>query len=330
MGGTKTLLALYGVSGNRLIQLHRQRFISNEWKSLGAMLESFLNNRPNDIKAPQYGCVAVAGLVRNSSAHITNLPWQLKEDQLTVAAALNQLELINDFGVLIYGLPYLKNSQEVVLQPGVQDNGPLAVLGAGTGLGIARGIRFNNQLVALASEGGHRQFAPRTEEEWQLACWLKQDLNVDSLSVERVVSGTGLGHIARWLLQNPGTEQHPLRPIAERWKIDSTCDLPAQASLAAKEGDQLMLHAQQIWLSAYGSAAGDLALQELCTGGLWIGGGTAAKQLVGLQSETFLNAMRQKGRFNNFISGLKVTAIIDPEANLFSAACRAWALARSN
>ena len=72
-----------------------------------------------------------------------------------------------------------------------------------------------------------------------------------------------------------------------------------------------------------------MALQELCTGGLWIGGGTAAKQLKGLQSDTFLEAMRNKGRFQDFIRGLNVTAVIDPEAGLFSAACRARMLAES-
>ena len=88
-----------------------------------------------------------------------------------------------------------------------------------------------------------------------------------------------------------------------------------------------MKRALEIWLEAYGSAAGDLALQELCTGGLWVGGGTASKQLAGLQSATFLNALRNKGRFQNLVSSLSITALIDPEAGLFSAACRARMLA---
>ena len=84
-----------------------------------------------------------------------------------------------------------------------------------------------------------------------------------------------------------------------------------------------MQRALELWLSAYGCAAGDLALQELCTGGLWIGGGTAAKQLAGLQSAHFLDAMRAKGRFKTFINDLEIKAVIDPQAGLFSAACRA-------
>ena len=330
MGGTKTLLALYGIKDGRLTQLYQQRFMSSEWTSLEPMLKFFLDKRPSDIEAPEHGCIAVAGPVNNRSARITNLPWQLNEDQLAAAASIRQLELDNDFGVLIYGLPHFDETQQVVLQEGEVHDGPIAILGAGTGLGMARGIRIEGGLIALSSEGGHREFAPRTEEEWQLACWLKHDLGVDRLSVERIVSGTGLGHIATWLLQNPHTQQHPLQPVAQEWRANKSSDLPAKVGMAAAQGDPLMQRAQTIWLSAYGSAAGDLALHELCTGGLWVGGGTAAKQLAGLRSATFLEAMRQKGRFKEFLAGLRVTAVIDPEAGLFSAACRARILAESS
>ena len=329
MGGTKTLLALYESDGSQLRLLHQQRFRSGEWSSLEPMLGSFLNDRPADLAAPAHACIAVAGPVRHREARITNLPWRLREADLAHAAGLERLELVNDFGVLIYGLPHFDDSQQVILQNGEQDHGPLAILGAGTGLGMARGLRTEQGLVAVASEGGHREFAPRNEAEWNLACWLKQDLGVSRLSIERIVSGTGLGHVAHWLLQKPDAGMHPLRSVAEAWRRNSPNDLPAQVSLAAEEGDPLMQRALQLWLEAYGSAAGDLALQELCTGGLWVGGGTASKQLKGLRSESFLNAMRDKGRFRELIEGLQVTAVIDPNAGLFSAACRAQMLAES-
>ena len=330
MGGTKTLLAIYSLETDGLRQQHKQRFISSEWPSLEPMLESFLRERPDAVGTPTHGCIAVAGPVRNRTARITNLPWQLDEQNLALAAGIEQLELVNDFGVLIYGLPHLNDEQQVVLQAGVRDDGPLAILGAGTGLGMARGQTTSEGLQALASEGGHREFAPRDEREWELACWLKGDLKVDRLSIERIVSGTGLGHIANWLLQKPEAAAHPLKGAARDWREHQMGDLPALVSQSAAMGDPLMQQALDIWLAAYGAAAGDLALQELCTGGLWIGGGTAAKQIDGLRSDTFLEPMRAKGRFKPFISDLPVTAVIDPEAGLFSAACRARMLAESS
>ena len=93
--------------------------------------------------------------------------------------------------------------------------------------------------------------------------------------------------------------------MAEAWRHNSPNDLPAQVSLAAEEGDPLMQRALQLWLEAYGSAAGDLALQELCTGGLWVGGGTASKQLKGLRSDSFLNAMRDKDASASCLKGCR-------------------------
>ena len=330
MGGTKTLLALYSLEADGLKQQHRQRFVSAEWPSLEPMLTRFLEQRPATVAPPSHGCMAVAGPVRERSARITNLPWQLQEDALAQAAEVEQLELVNDFGVLIYGLPHFRADQQVLLQQGARDDGPLAILGAGTGLGMARGVKTVQGLQALASEGGHREFAPRTEEEWALASWLKRDLQLERLSLERVVSGTGLGHIAHWLLQTAEATPHPLQSVAQTWRQEQTGDLPARVSEAAADGDPLMQRAREIWLGAYGAAAGDLALQELCSGGLWVGGGTAAKQIDGLRSELFLESMRAKGRFRPFISGLQVTALIDPDAGLFSAACRARMLAESS
>ena len=327
MGGTKTLLALYGLNNGRLQTLHQERFRSSDWSSLEPMLQAFISQRPAEIPAPDHGCIAVAGPVRNRTAKITNLPWQLKEEDLAAAASMQQLELVNDFGVLIYGLPHFEADQQVVLQDGLQDQGPVAILGAGTGLGMARGVQTGRGLLSLSCEGGHREFAARTEEEWQLACWLKRDLGVERLSVERIVSGTGLGHVAHWLLSQPHAQSHPLRDMATSWRSNTAADFPAQVSRSAMEGDDLMHHALQLWLSAYGAAAGDLALQELCSGGLWVGGGTAIKQLERLKSEAFLAPMRCKGRFEGFINNLPVRALVDPDAGLFSAACRARMLA---
>ena len=130
------------------------------------MLSDFISHLPGVMEQPNNGCIAVAGPVRHGEARLTNLPWSLKEKDLCAATGLKHLELINDFGVLIYGLPFLNDSQQVELQLPQQHlsaQGPIAVLGAGTGLGMARGLPTKDGMVALPSEGGHREFAPRSE-----------------------------------------------------------------------------------------------------------------------------------------------------------------------
>ena len=94
--------------------------------------------------------------------------------------------------------------------------------------------------------------------------------------------------------------------------------------------DKLMLEALQLWINAYGSAAGDLALQELCTSGLWIAGGTAVKNLNGINSSNFLDAFSNKGRFQSYLRQIPLIVLKDPEATLFSSACRAHLIAESN
>ena len=343
LGGTKTLLSLYKEIDGQLKKEHSHRYKSADWHDLESMLKHFLDQTPAELPRPTTSCIAVAGPVHQGSAKITNLPWQMSRTSLCAATGLQHLELVNDFAVLIHGLSHFGHEQQVVLQmggdrstpaPAGAENGPVAILGAGTGLGMARGLPTPNGWLAIPSEGGHREFAPRTEAEWELAQWLKQDLGLPRLSIERIVSGTGLGHVMNWLLHRQTGIQHFLMTHAHAWRNLSADhpgyqDLPSFTGKAAADGDPLAGEALKLWLGAYGSVAGDLALQELCIGGLWIGGGTAQKNLDGLCSKQFLEPMRSKGRFRSLIEGLTIRAVIDPEAGLFSAACRARDLLES-
>ena len=164
--------------------------------------------------------------------------------------------------------------------------------------------------------------------EWQLREWLRQDLGLERVSIERVVSGTGLGHVARWLLATrPEGAQHPLRDLASRWQEagygGQAFDLPAAVAAAASEADGLASEALALWLAAYGAVCGDLALTSLSRGGIWLAGGTAAKLLDGLRSAAFREAFLAKGRLRPAIEGIPIRAIIDPAVGSFSAACRA-------
>ena len=232
---------------------------------------------------------------------------------------------------------YLNDNQFITIQgdkikPQKYSNGVIAIIGAGTGLGIAKGLFSDNKLFSLPSEGGHAEFSPRSEKEWLMAQWLKAELKIQRLSIEKIVSGTGLGHIARWRLSQPDAINHPLCQSAENWELNNSkrVDLPSLASESAKNGDEMMTEVLKIWLSAFGSVAGDIALQELCTQGLWLSGGAAAKHLEGIRSITFLEALKHKGRFKDFLEKLPVMALKDQDIGLFSAGQRAYLLAESN
>ena len=334
LGGTKTLLALYQREGQQLHCLARERYPSPEWPHLGPMLKQFLQDHQPGEHGVEAACIAVAGPVQHGRAKLTNLNWDLDQDQLAADCRIDCFELVNDFAVLVYGLPHFAAEQQVLLQQGAANaNGPVAILGAGTGLGMARGVYVDNKLVSLPSEGGHREFAPRNADEMLLLGWLRKELKLERLSVERIVSGNGLGLIFLWLLHCGGEEElTPINEAALAWRnqppgTPGRPDLPALVSERAEQGGPLSCRAVELWLGAYGSAAGDLAVHEMCSGGLWVGGGTAASHLEGLRSEYFLEPLRRKGRFAEFIKGVPVHALIDRDAGLFSAACRARMLA---
>jgi glucokinase len=324
IGGTKTLLALYRLEGEALLQERSERFVSADWPDFTELLRHFLAKGPADEPRPSWGCLAVAGPVRHGRVKVTNLPWELDQAVLTASCELQHLELVNDFAVLIYGLPHLSDAQQRPLRPvsgGPDRSYPVAILGAGTGLGVALGIPGESGLQAIASEASHGEFAPRCEQEWQLKRWLMADLGLQRLSIERVVSGTGLGEVMRWLLAVDGhSSRHPLQNSERR-------ELPAATAAHAEAGDPLAQQALQLWLGAYGSAAGDIALHSLCLGGLWVGGGTAGKLLSHLQSPAFLEPLLAKGRLSTVLEQVPVMALTDPEAGIHGAACRARMLA---
>lgn len=330
IGGTKTLLSLYGWDGTSLELLREERFVSAEWDDLAPMVRRFLSTPEGpQTPAPAAACLAVAGPVQGGQARLTNLPWRLDESGLAAACSIPRVELVNDFAVLLHGLPFLESHQLASVRGGtaVPDE-PVLILGAGTGLGVALGIPTAGGLRAVASEAAHAEFAPRTEAEWALRQWLRKDLALERVSIERVVSGTGLGHVARWLLQEQDPQgQHPLQEVARRWHGSAEpADLPAAVSEAADQGEPLASEAMALWLSAYGSVVGDLALASLSRGGIWLAGGTAAKRLVGLRSPTFLEAFLAKGRLRPTLEPMPIQAVIDPKVGSFSAACRARAL----
>jgi glucokinase len=329
VGGTKTILSLYSArSDGGLENVAEERFVSADWSGPAAMVRRFLEDSD---ERPRAACFAVAGPVQDGRVRLTNLAWgDLDEQGLAQSCGIERVAIVNDFAVLVYGLPHLCGHQTAVVRPGTAaPDSPVLLLGAGTGLGVAIGVPGPAGWLALASEAGHTAFPPRSAREWELAEWLRADLGLERVSLERVVSGTGLGHVARWLLdRDPAGADHPLRPIARRWRgaegeEDSAADLPAAVAAAAEDGDPLARSALDLWLGAYGAATGDLALTCLPRGGIWLAGGTAAKQLENLRSDRFLEPFLAKGRLRPVLEPMPVTAIVDPAIGSFSAACRA-------
>jgi len=337
LGGTKVLLGIFErvINDDSPKLLFKKKYISSDWNSFELILEDFLKIECKNITHPSSACFAVAGPLSNNNAKIMNLSWNISGNKLKNKFKFEQCELINDFAVQIYGIPFLKKSQYSTIQNGSHSEGANndlhAIVGAGTGLGIARGLISGKKVKVLASEGGHVEYSPKSKLEWELKIWLKNYLKVERISCERIISGNGLSRIAEWRLSKPDAQNHPLQEYLKKIKILDTVrkELPEKICKLSKEGDQIMIEVERIWLDAYASLLGDVALQELCSGGLWISGGTASKHFKNFKSDLFLKQFFDKGRLKDILKTMPIKVILDEEFGLFSAACRATMLLKT-
>ena len=334
LGGTKVLMAIYEeVSKNSSPKLiAKERYLSAEWDSIYEITKDFLEKKCKNKFFPKIACFGIAGPIEKNNAKITNLDWEVNELKLRNYFHFEKVELINDFAVLMYGIPYLKSNQFKTLQNNANKNnsfeGYHTFVGAGTGLGISRGIISKKEIFVLPSEGGHIEFAPKTHEEWELKQWLKSYLNLERVSYERIISGEGLSNIAKWKFSKEDINDHPFNNYLNEAKesYDLEKSLAGKICQLAKAGDSLMAEIETLWFNAYSSFIGDLAIHELCFGGLWISGGTAPKHFKKFISDSFLKQFSNKGRLKDIVKTIPIRIILDEEFGLHSAACRAKSL----
>jgi glucokinase len=315
IGGTKTVIALYDASGGTLRQLRSVTFKSQDYPSLELILAAFLKNNPG--LSLRSGCFGVAGPVIDGKSHTTNLPWHLDEQTLARALNVPRVKLLNDLEAAAYGMLHLSSEELCVLNPGNRPGrrGHVAVIAAGTGLGEAMLYWDGQRHHPLASEGGHADFAPRTDQEIELLRYLRTQLS-GHISFERVLSGPGFYHIYCFLRDRGYAPEPPW--LAEKLRGIDPNPLITQLGLAGEV--PLCFATLELFSSIYGAEAGNLALKCVATGGVFVGGGIAPKILPALQSGGFMRAFMEKGRLSELLRTIEVSVALNPAAPLLGAA----------
>ncbi len=317
LGGTKTLLGLFEATHDGVTLIQQQAFPSRSYPTFEAILGEFLADR----KGPMLNsaCFGVAGTVVNGHCKMTNLPWSFDEAGLSGSIGVPRVKLLNDLEATAFGILALPDSEKAVIQPGrlakTVRAGNIGVIAAGTGLGEAMlywdGLRYH----PVASEGGHADFGPRTETEWDLWRFL-HDRFKGHVSYERVLSGPGFLNIYDFL---KSTDRHTeSSSLADEIQGGQANAVIAEHGL--KGDDPLCVEAVETFASIYGAEAGNQALRCVAVGGVFIGGGIAPKLLPILRSTHFLEAFTDKGRFADFLHGIEVSVALNSEAALIGAA----------
>ncbi|HEY0784506.1 MAG TPA: glucokinase [Acidobacteriaceae bacterium] len=316
VGGTKVELALYNFAGGKLSHVGDERFAARDYDGLESIVRVFLEK--NNSPSVTAGCFGVPGPVRNGRLKLTNLPWLLDARELGRNLSIDHVFLINDLEANGYGIPELAGNQIFTLSEGDPSTiGNRGLVSAGTGLGEAI-LMWNGKVhVPVASEGGHCDYAPRTEVEIDLLRYLQKQVG-GRVSYERVVSGLGLRNVYNFLRDDQQmTESAELR---DRMEAEDPNAVIGELGMGKNE---LCTRTLDIFTAAYGAEAGNLALKVLSTGGMYIGGGIAPKILDKMRDGTFLRAFSDKGRLSDLLVQTPVRVILESRAALMGAAAYA-------
>jgi glucokinase len=310
IGGTSTRFGLFDPIRPRPRRLALRVFPTTDFPDLPSMVAAFLEAESIDRTTIDRACFGVAGPVVDDAAALTNVPWRVEAGTVAKAFGFDRVRLLNDLQAMAYSVPVLKDVELHTLQQGAPiRDGNISLLAAGTGLGIALLHNVDGRFIPSPSEGGHADFAARTDREIALLRDLRARFG--RAEVEQVVSGPGIVNIHR---------------VTHRTACAGGIDLddaeaPADITKAALERRcDGCVETLEMFVEAYGAEAGNLALGGVATAGTYVGGGIAPKILPALTTGTFLKAFRAKAPFVSLLEKMPVKIILNAEAGLLGAA----------
>ena len=290
VGGTNARLALCAMNSGEISQA--KTYSGLDYPSLEAVIRVYLEEHNTQVED---ACIAIACPIKGDWVAMTNHTWEFSIAEMKQNLGLKHLDIINDFTAVSMAIPVLADSDK--LQFGgaaAQEGKPVAVYGAGTGLGVAHLVKAADQWLSLPGEGGHVDFAPNSEEEDDVLHALRAELG--HVSAERLLSGPGLVNLYRGLVLADERIPEALQPkdVTERALADSCTDCRRALSL---------------FCVLMGRFGGNLALNMGTFGGVYIAGGIVPRFLEFFKSSGFRVAFEDKGRFQGYLKDIPVFLI---------------------
>jgi glucokinase len=324
VGGTKTHLGIFKLENGKVISVIQKKYASQEYDSFESLIDDFLDKKIIIDAA----CFGIAGPIETDQegkayCQMTNIKrWPLITE---TNISCKKVFFLNDMEAIAYGISQLGEQDLEILNQGKSLEGNRAVIAAGTGLGKVKLLWKDNEHYPSASEGGHANFAPSYDKlQGKLLAYL-QEQNQGNVSIEQILSGNGLINIYQFLK----AEKYGQESVELRERIKQADDVAQVISESAKE-DALCKKALDLFVSIYGSVAGDLALDDKTVGGIYIGGGIAPKILEKMRDGSFMRCFTAKEaklpEFAQFNANIPVKIIMNDKIGLLGAA---WYAAKS-
>lgn len=302
VGGTNARFALVGE--DRRIRAPKS-YACADYGSLTEILAEYIETTCGRARPPR-AVLAVAGPVVDGEIEFTNLSWVVSETDLVGAFEFEAVKLINDFAAQALAAPLLEAEDLRQIGPALRpaEGCAVAVLGAGTGFGVAGLARAGLMDAALSTEGGHAAFAPYDDVEVEV--WRRLKARYGRVSIERVLSGQGIFDLYTALAEIQG----------------EAASLPDEKAIlaAALKGDALADATLDRFCAIMGGVAGDLALVFGARGGVYVTGGIAPRLLERLASGGFRARFEDKGRLTDYVRAIPTCVIVHPYAALVGCA----------
>lgn len=323
IGGTSTRLALFEADNLREPQVLKV-YGSGDYESLLTIINTFFEEIDAEggggskWSKPTRAGFGVAGPVDGNLVKLTNLPWVIDSERIRQRIGLEKVTFVNDFAANCYAVTRLGPEDLRQIGGGSPvEREPIAVLGAGTGLGEAFLVHDGRDYLVVPSEGGHTDFAPRSALEIRLLEFLTKRFG--RVSYERILSGPGLVNVYEFFRDSERLEES--KKVREEMRDEDPGVVITRNAL--NRGDVLCERALDLFCGVYGAEAGNLALKLLTKGGVFLAGGIAAKIFERLEEGGFRHGFENKGRYTKFLEDVPTYVIIHPQPGLMGAAVAA-------
>jgi glucokinase len=320
VGGTKCNLALFSEKGDKLTPVFKQRFRSKDFAQFDLIAKEFARQAADHLAGEKIVAAGfgIAGPVINNRVRATNLPWTIDAAVLSKELNVTEIVLLNDLGAWGHSIEYLEPEQFCVLNQGnAEPGGTRGLLAAGTGLGESLLVWNGSRYRVVPSEGGHSDFAPRTEQQIELLRFMKR--RYPQVSWELILSGRGFRTLHEFLSNT----------IKHASFDDPDADpAPEITQKALARSCPVCVETLDLWADIYGAEAGNLALKVLALGGVYVAGGIAVKILEKMKDGRFFQAFKDKWHFESLLKNMPLSVILDENAPQLGAAYEALRLVR--
>ena len=257
-------------------------------------------------------CIGIATPVTSDRICMTNLDWSFSIQEMQKQLGLEKLLFINDFTALALALLDLGPDQKLCIGETTagMPRQPIALIGAGTGLGVSGLLPTGGEgWVPISGEGGHITLAAGNGEEFEVIEFLRH--RHGHVSAERILSGQGLLDLHEALCTVRGKHWMPLSSAVEI------------SNKALVDQDANCLATLDMFSGLLGSVAGDLALTLGARGGVYIGGGIVPRWLGWFEHSTFRTRFEHKGRFSGYLKAIPTWVISAEDSPALWGAARA-------